>query len=267
LTAVTACLSSLRRNLSGVSLYSDMAAKAVASYPLDPPVDLDIVVCTTGSLHLVDLLPMSDLGARHRNTNAEPMLTGFECQSVLADGLGNYDWYCYMEDDTIVEDSLFIDKLSWLQEQADASALLQPNRFETAAVGKSEKLYIDGPINHDEVAPHQELRDQPELHQWGMGRSLRFIRPLNPHAGCYFLTATQMETWAKQPHFLDRDTSFVGPLESAATLGLIKTFRIYKPAPENATFLEVRHHDDHWWELAHRTFAWPKASAEAGPLV
>ena len=39
-----------------------------------------------------------------------------------------------------------------------------------------------------------------------------------------------------------RDTSFVGPLESAATLGIMRTFKVYKPARENANFLEVEHY-------------------------
>jgi hypothetical protein len=50
-----------------------------------------------------------------------------------------------------------------------------------------------------------------------------------------------MAHWANQPHFLDRDTSFIGPLESAATLGIMKTFRIYKTAPNQANFLEIQH--------------------------
>ncbi len=34
----------------------------------------------------------------------------------------------------------------------------------------------------------------------------------------------------------------IGPLESAATLGIMRSLKIYKPAPENANFLEVEHH-------------------------
>ncbi|HVW37506.1 MAG TPA: hypothetical protein VHB99_09375, partial [Pirellulales bacterium] len=64
----------------------------------------------------------------------------------------------------------------------------------------------------------------------------------NPHSGCYFLSAAQMAHWAAQPFFLDRDTSFVGPLESAATLGILRAFKIYKPAREQAAFLEIQHH-------------------------
>jgi hypothetical protein len=50
-----------------------------------------------------------------------------------------------------------------------------------------------------------------------------------------------MAQWANQTYFLDRDISFVGPLESAATLGIMKTFRIYKTSPEQASFLEIQH--------------------------
>jgi hypothetical protein len=51
-----------------------------------------------------------------------------------------------------------------------------------------------------------------------------------------------MAHWAAQPYFLDRDTGFIGPLESAATLGIMRTFRVYKPANENANFLEIEHY-------------------------
>jgi hypothetical protein len=64
---------------------------------------------------------------------------------------------------------------------------------------------------------------------------------LNPHSGCFFLNARQMEHWAAQRHFLDRDSRLIGPLETAATLGVLRTFKIYRPAPINADFLEVQH--------------------------
>ena len=48
-----------------------------------------------------------------------------------------------------------------------------------------------------------------------LGNRVAFRRTLNPHAGSFFLSAAQMEHWARQPYFLDRDTRFIGPLESA----------------------------------------------------
>jgi hypothetical protein len=77
-------------------------------------------------------------------------------------------------------------------------------------------------------------------------REVVCVRANNPHAGCFLLSAEQMEHWADQPHFLDRKARFVGPLESAATLGILRTFRIYKPSPQNANFLEIEHAGNHW---------------------
>jgi hypothetical protein len=51
-----------------------------------------------------------------------------------------------------------------------------------------------------------------------------------------------MEHWARQPHFRDRESRLLGPLETAATLGILRTFKVYKPALSNADFLEVQHH-------------------------
>lgn len=74
-----------------------------------------------------------------------------------------------------------------------------------------------------------------------MGADVAFQQARNPHAGCFFLSASQFGHWVAQPHFLDRDVRFLGPLESAATLGILWTFRVVKPSPENADFLEVQH--------------------------
>jgi GNAT superfamily N-acetyltransferase len=51
----------------------------------------------------------------------------------------------------------------------------------------------------------------------------------------------EMERWAKSPAFQDGDCSFAGPLESAASLGIMKTFRIYKPSMADAGFFEIQH--------------------------
>ena len=40
---------------------------------------------------------------------------------------------------------------------------------------------------------------------------------------------------------LDEDASFVSPLESAATLGIAKTFRLYKPVMAMGSWLELQH--------------------------
>ena len=63
--------------------------------------------------------------------------------------------------------------------------------------------------------------------------------PLNrvvAFAGPYIsVAAGGFATW------LVAKVNVVGPLGSAATLGVMKTFRVYKPANETAGFLEVEH--------------------------
>ena len=54
-------------------------------------------------------------------------------------------------------------------------------------------------------------------------------------------TAIRRAAYAGSGHAAVIDTSFHGPLESAATLGMLKTFQLMKPAPENGRFLTVEH--------------------------
>lgn len=204
--------------------------------------DVDIIICTTQKFHLLDHIILPSDKYIHHSTNAEPMLLGFECQSVLRDNLNKYDYYCFMEDDLILHDSQFFDKLNWFNSQMGESFLLQPNRFEISSKGPVYKAYIDGDLKPEITAEYQNVNEEPQITGNVIGRQILFKRPLNPHSGCYFLNAGQMEHWAKQPYFLNRDISFIGPLESAATLGIMRTFKIYKPVDPTPGFLEVQHY-------------------------
>ncbi|MFQ4141008.1 calcium-binding protein [Chlorogloeopsis sp. ULAP02] len=203
--------------------------------------DLDIIICTTKDNHLLNQLAVPYHFYKHHPTQVEPLLLGFECQAVLRDYLGDYDYYCFLEDDLILHDPWFFSKLNWFTQQAGDLSLLQPNRYEVSIHNLTCKAYIDGDLAARVTAPFQNVNEQPELKGKIMGMPITFRRALNPHAGCYFLNANQMANWVSQPYFLDRDISFVSPLESAATLGIMKTFRVYKSAPEQASFLEIQH--------------------------
>lgn len=202
---------------------------------------IDIVICTTGEHHLLKELPLPQDAYYHLATQCEPMFLGFECQGVLKDNLGCYDYYCFLEDDLILSDPWFFVKLVWFNRITGDRNLLQPNRYESAIGGTFRKAYIDGDLKPHVTQPFQNLEEHPQLTGKVMECPVVLKRPLNPHSGCYFLNGAQMDYWVNQPHFLDRDTRFIGPLESAATLGIMKTFRIYKPAPQNASFLEIQH--------------------------
>lgn len=214
------------------------------AFPVNQPLanDLDIVICTTKNCHLLEQLPVPAHFYQHYPTQAEPMLLGFECQAVLRDGLGQYDYYCYLEDDLILHDPWFFVKLYWFTKEAGDRCLLQPNRYEIATHALSCKAYVDGDLAPKATEKFQNLSDRPQLKSIIMGVPMVFRRALNPHSGCYFLNANQMAHWVKQPDFLDRDTSFIGPLESAATLGIMKNFLVYKSVPQQASFFEIQHY-------------------------
>jgi hypothetical protein len=213
------------------------------AFPANQPQrsQLDILICTTQDCHLLDQLSLPSHFYQHYPTQAEPLLLGFECQAVLRANLAKYDYYCFMEDDLIIHDPWFFIKFNWFTQQAGDLCLLQPNRYEVSVNNLTDKAYVDGNLLRRVTAPFQNVQEQAEIKGKIMGTPIAFHRALNPHSGCYFLNANQMAYWARQEHFLDRDTSFVSPLESAATLGIMKTFRIYKTVPQQANFLEIQH--------------------------
>jgi len=169
------------------------------------------------------------------------MKLGFACHEVLRKALGSYDWYRYLEDDLLITDPMFLPKLEWFVREHGEETTLSPHRYERSLIEPVHKLYHDGSVRPDFTAAWQDVGDRRFLEASALGMPLRFERWPNPHSGCFFLTSKQMEIWASKPWFLDGDCSFAGPLESAASLGIIRTFRQYKPSPVNAGFFELEH--------------------------
>jgi hypothetical protein len=207
--------------------------------------EITVILCTTCGHHLLDRVP-SKLFC-HNETNAEPAFLGYECHSVLANNIGNFDYYCYVEDDLLLTDPLFFWKQRWFNAAVGDRAILQPHRFELSPVPPLYKLYIDGPIRDPTIAPRfQDKSVRPLIRASSFGVEIAFERVDNPHSGCFFLNDAQMRRWADAPYFLDRSSDYWGPLESAATLGVMRTFEVYKPALANAGFLEIRHLDNRY---------------------
>lgn len=207
-------------------------------------VSLDVVICTAKERHLLHQVAVPRSAFRHEPTQAEPPLLGFECHAVLASALGQYDFYCYLEDDLVLHDPAFFAKLTAFGNAAGDGCVLLPNRYELAITPEQiKKVYIDFDLKSVEDG---SAAAQADIVLGAPGRPVTLRRAVNPHAGCFFLNQAQMTRWAAQPHFLRRDTSFIGPLESAATLGLIRTFAVYKPVPRDANFLEIQHYGQRW---------------------
>lgn len=243
LFALATAVHSLHQLFGPSQVQIDVGRRVTVPANLPEEHQLSIVLVTTRGLHLVEQLGPTRRHFEHRETDVEPMLLGFEAHRVLAERRGQFDYCGYLEDDLICHDPWLFAKLAWFERLAgDAGALLLPNRYEVAGQnGPVEKAYIDGDLLPRVAAPFQDVSDRPTLDATFLDRPIVFRRALNPHSGCFFLSARQFEHWARQPFFLDRDTSFIGPLESAASLGIMRAFRVYKPARENAAFLEIQH--------------------------
>jgi hypothetical protein len=248
--ALAACLAALRSLFGRPQCVIDIAGRTTRPANEPSAADLDVVVCTTGGRHLLAELPAG--GYEHRPTAAAPPLLGFESHAVLRERLGSYDYYCYLEDDLVPHDPWFFLKLAWFTANAGADKLLLPNRYECGGDSFVRKAYIDGDLARKATAPFQDVNDSPRVVGKALGVSVVFRRARNPHAGCFFLSADQMTRWAAQPYFLDRDTRFIGPLESAATLGIMRTFKVYKADAEHAAFLEIEHADRRFLHLIRR---------------
>jgi hypothetical protein len=241
LAALTACLTALYQLYDRRACVLHHDRREAWQIDCDEPWALDVVICTTRGRHLLDQRPVSPRQPIHQATDADPPFLGFECHAVLRDRLGDYDYYAYLEDDLVLHDPWLFRKLAWFNGHVGDDKLLHPNRYEAAPGYALPKLYVDGDLAPRSTAPFQDTSDSVPLAGEVMGVRVEFHRTLNPHSGCFFLNARQMAHWAAQPYFLDRDVRFMGPLESAATLGILRTFRIYRPAPANADFLEVQH--------------------------
>ncbi len=79
---------------------------------------------------------------------------------------------------------------------------------------------------------------------------VQFSECANIHSGSYLLNHAQLDLWLASGRHLYRQVSYIGPLESAASGCLMEVFRVYKPAPPNLRFLEVRHYDNCYAEGA-----------------
>jgi hypothetical protein len=241
LRALTACLTALHQSFGAAPCFIDHGRRIAEMAEAATPHAVDVVICTTRGQHLLDRLEVAPRYYTHHATDAEPLLLGFACHAVLRDRLGGYDYYGYMEDDLILHDPWFFHKLAWFNRHVGDDKLLQANRFEAGLNHLVTKVYVDGELNPAATAPFQNLNDSPPLAGESFGLRVLFQRTLNPHSGCFFLNARQMGHWVRQPHFSDRASRFIGPLETAASLGIMRSFKIYRPAPANADFLEVQH--------------------------
>lgn len=202
---------------------------------------IDIVILAMRDRHVLPHLGLDSGTYSVEYVEGAPTQIPFHAQRLMRDRLGQYDFYCVIEHDIAIHDPAFFEKLAWFQSSFGLRALLAPTRVETASTGTPGKVIVDPVLHPNSTAPFRREGQRPELRGVWNGRDHRFELPSNPHASCFFLTQAQLSYWVAQPTFDDGDDSWVGPIESAVTLGVGKAFDIYKCVSPDPFFLEVHH--------------------------
>lgn len=246
--ALRLVLESWRGIFSGPSgLLTYTPPRDVGVVPLPSRVrHLDICVMVDHDYHLLDQEMMERYAVRKISVQtSNPRFLGFGAYSLMERAVASYDWFLFSEDDLCMRDAFLFEKLEWFQRQFGEEALLAPNRYEWNARARYLKTYVDFNLRSGFIDPLLQLVEgESALQGEVFGRMISFERARNPHSGFFAVSRAQLEGWMKKAAWKSYDASFIGPLESAATLGILKQFAIYKAAGQDAAFLEIEHLDD-----------------------
>ncbi len=113
--ALTACLTGLHQLFNATPCFIHHDNRMAHQVERATPCCLDVVICTTAGCHLLDQLPVLPRYYTHRPADTDPQLLGFACHSVLRERLGEYDYFCYLEDDLILHDPWFFPQTQMVQ--------------------------------------------------------------------------------------------------------------------------------------------------------
>ena len=169
----------------------------------------------------------------------DPRKLGLKARDWLINHPYPADLNLYLEDDLVIQDHLFVDKILWMAQASNHQCVLLPHRYElTRRLDLPPRLLIDGTIDQDEIAAWHRPSAAVATGDFRGQHGLKFDCPSNPHAGCFGISRSQLRILRER----DLPTEgFVGPLETAATFTVGCAFLLLKPALSNRSFLMIEH--------------------------
>ena len=206
-----------------------------------PSIEVELHIFVTGSNWLKDtlnsFLPRFTL---HQLELEDPRQLPLETISHMLALTGHADLFIYAEDDLVISDPFFVDKLKWFYQRTQDKFILMPHRFELAVAHAPQKLYVDGPIKtvgqqeqvwsgNESIVAQGRFRGEEDV---------SFVEATNPHSGFLCVSASQFEKLRLEPW---PPPEFVSPLETAATGTVLGKFPILKPSWPSRDFLTVEH--------------------------
>ncbi len=209
---------------------------------------LELHVFVTGCDCLEDVLALyAGRIVVHRLDLADPLELALAARDWLVAATPVVDLALYLEDDLVVHDPYYFDKLLWFSAQVQHRYALMPHRYELSGDPSACRLQVDGRLElpSGPLTPGRQGQGQAELLQvrgtYLNGQAVEFVEAANPHAGTFCLSAPQVR-WlqAQGPEALPRE-GFIGPLETAATYTVLCHFPVLKPAASCRDFLTIEH--------------------------
>ena len=207
--------------------------------------DLMIVICTVGEAHLLQRLTCSNKLYTNASFDLDPQWLGLGAHAVIRDNVARgYDWFAYLEDDLLIEDPKFFAKLDYfhriLDERVGTNALLLPMRYETVRdLEAPEKLPLR--LYCDYRAGDKPLHDGPAIIVPNELGDITLEPARHPHGGCFFLDRKRAEIFVASPYCASAAKIWTTPLDTAATVAIWSSFRLYKPAANSFGVLDIRH--------------------------
>ncbi len=205
----------------------------------DVCVEVHVFVCGDSFIQDVVELYSSQIHLHHVELE-KPVDLPLAVVRYLLDAADPADLTLYTEDDLVIQDALYLEKLVWFHKLTNQQYILMPHRREPTVARAPQNLYVDGPINFRGASTPLHSNSEPVVfcERFNSGAEIQFVEASNPHSGMFCLTEMQLKQIrdAQWP-----PATFVSPLETAATGVVLPHFPILKTSWSSRKFFEVEH--------------------------
>jgi hypothetical protein len=174
----------------------------------------------------------------HQLDLADPRRLPHAARRFLLETENPTDLSLYLEDDLVINDRLYCDKLAWFLERTKHRFVLMPHRYEVSGDHQAPRLFIDGPLSEEVLSAFQQPQEAIASGTFWDGQKVSFDVASNPHSGSFVLSRPQLELLRRCGV---ADEGFVGPLETVATYTVLQHFPVWKPSWACRDFLTLEH--------------------------
>ena len=202
-------------------------------------IDCHVFVC--GDDYLADALKAFERRITvHQLSLDDPRRLPFAVRDFLLkdEAAGDADLSLYLEDDLVIQDRLYLDKLLWFCRKTNHRFALMPHRYELTGYHLTPRLFVDGPIDVSVLPVHQQPAEHVASGFFVGGDHIHFDIASNPHSGSFSFSAQQRQQILAAGV---ADEGFIGPLETVATFTVLQHLPVMKPSWPQRDFLLLEH--------------------------